>query len=192
MSEPVAEALRQSSSDPAAFADFYAEHADGLLGYFMKRVFDVELAMDLTAETMARAFVYRGDFRGSTDAAAAAWLYSTGERLLATYFRRRRVENQALRLLELEPPRPSDDVEAQLIERDTLSDFRQVLDVGLGRLSSSQRDVLELRFIEGLPHAEIAQRLGITERAARSRLSRGVRTLQRTIGKPSMCKERTA
>ena len=40
---------------PAAFGVFYRRHVHAVHGYFRRRVFDVETAFDLTAETFAGA-----------------------------------------------------------------------------------------------------------------------------------------
>jgi hypothetical protein len=40
---------------PQAFAAFYRRHVHAVHGYFRRRVFDVETAFDLTAETFATA-----------------------------------------------------------------------------------------------------------------------------------------
>ena len=45
-------ALRFSRWDPAAFAAFYREHSEPLLTYITRRVFDVDTAFDLTAESV--------------------------------------------------------------------------------------------------------------------------------------------
>ena len=92
-----AEALRRSTREPEAFARFYDEHAEALLAYLAKRVFDADAALDLTAETFAQAYLARQRFRGSTDEAAAAWLYRIAKRQLARYFRKGRAERNVRR-----------------------------------------------------------------------------------------------
>jgi RNA polymerase sigma factor (sigma-70 family) len=56
MTAALASNLRRARSRPSAFADFYAAHSRGLLVFFVRRTFDVEVARDLTAERVAAAF----------------------------------------------------------------------------------------------------------------------------------------
>jgi RNA polymerase sigma factor (sigma-70 family) len=51
----------------------------------------------------------------------------------------------------------------------------------LERLSEEQRDALQLRVVEEMPYEEVARRLGVSEPAARARVSRGLRSLQRAL-----------
>ena len=181
MADATAQALQRSAADPAAFSEFYRQHADALLRYFVRRVLEAELAVDLTAETMARAFLRRQKFRGSTDEAAAAWLYSIASSLLSSYYRRQKVEHKALRQLGMERPQPVDEAEARMIEREALAEVQEQLQAGLEFISTSQREVIELRFLGDLSYPEIAERLKISEQAARSRLSRGIKELRDTL-----------
>jgi DNA-directed RNA polymerase specialized sigma24 family protein len=58
----------------AAFAAFYRDHSRAVLVFFTRRTYDVEAALDLTAETFAQAFASRRRLRVDTDAQAGAWL----------------------------------------------------------------------------------------------------------------------
>jgi RNA polymerase sigma factor (sigma-70 family) len=52
----------------------------------------------------------------------------------------------------------------------------------LGRLPAEQRELLRLRFYEGLDHDEIAARLGISTGSARVRLCRALAALKAIAG----------
>src|SRR5687768_3260293 len=100
---------------PAAFADFYRERAEPLLLFFTRRVWDAEVALDLTAETFARAYAGRATFRGDGDDEAGAWLYGIARNLLRDWYRRGRSEQSALARLGVEVP-ALDDAELARIE----------------------------------------------------------------------------
>ena len=182
MAEGPVQALRRSRDDPRAFADFYRWHADGLTGFVVRRVFDVELALELVAETFAQVYFARKRFRGETDAEAKAWLYGIATRQLALYFRRSKVRRKALSRLGLEPPRLSDEEAQLLLDRAEIGDLRESVRVGLRSLTAEQQQALELRVVEELPYAEVAERLGVTEEAAKARVSRGLKALQAALG----------
>ncbi|HEV2813472.1 MAG TPA: sigma factor, partial [Solirubrobacteraceae bacterium] len=66
----------------------YREHRETLLVFFVRRTGDAEVALDLWAETFARALRGAPRFRGDTLEEQAAWLYAIARRLLADYHRR--------------------------------------------------------------------------------------------------------
>lgn len=63
--------------------------------------------------------------------------------------------------------------ERGVIARDVLRKLQSALD----RLSVEEREVILLRRVEGLSRAEIAARLGLTERQVSEHLSQGMRAL---------------
>lgn len=181
MFNPVSRSLRRSRRDVEAFSRFYGDHVDQLVGYFMYRVNDAEVALDLTAEVMARAFTKRASYRGSTDKAAAAWLYTIAARELANYHRRQAVEKKALRKLQLERAEPTEDSELQLVEREAVAELLASLGDGLAALPQAQREIVELRYYRELSYGEISDRVGISSGAARIRMMRALQALRKSF-----------
>lgn len=166
--------------------ELYLRHGRSLLSWFARRTADTETALDLWAETFAQAVVGRRRYRGRTDAEAAGWLWGIARRQLARYHRRGAAEQRALRRLGLERP-PADDAVIAEIEREAaLVDLRRELDEALVVLSRAGREAVELRVVRGLPYPEVARRLGITEPAARARVSRSLHALAQTLERPSI------
>lgn len=166
---------------PAAFADFYRERAEPLLLYFARRVCDAEVALDLTAETFARAYAGRATFRGDGADEAGAWLYGIARNLLRDWYRRGRCEQSALARLGVEVPALDDAELARIEEQAGLRRLRGALGDALATLSGDQREALRLRVVEELPYDEVARRLGVSEQTTRMRVSRGLRALGRAI-----------
>ncbi len=96
--------LARSRSSGEAFADFYAATSPAILRFFARETRDPQRAFDLAAETFAKAFEKRHDFRGVSDDQAAAWLWAIARSELALYWRSRTVEFSAIGRLELERP----------------------------------------------------------------------------------------
>jgi RNA polymerase sigma factor (sigma-70 family) len=184
-----AQALRRSRREPEAFARFYEEHAESLLAYLMRRVWDVDVALDLTAESFAQSYLSRRRFRGSTDAEAAGWLYGIARRQLALYFRRSAVEKRALQRLGLQAPRFGDEEEARLRDLAGPDDLRAVVQLELERLSAAQRQALQLRVVDELPYTDVADSLGISQQAARARVARGLKALAAALDRQPNLKE---
>jgi RNA polymerase sigma-70 factor (ECF subfamily) len=67
--------LTRSRSVPEAFAGFVEGVRPQMLRFFARRIGDSEQAADLTAQTFARAFERRADFRGVTDEQAYGWIW---------------------------------------------------------------------------------------------------------------------
>jgi RNA polymerase sigma-70 factor (ECF subfamily) len=169
----------------------YARHRDALLVYLVRRTADTEVALDLWAETFAQAVASRRRYRGTTDAEAAAWLYTIAKRQLALYYRRGKAEQRALQKFGLERPPASDELLREIEERAGLEDVRRELAEALARLSDSVRDAVQLRIVDELPYADVARSLQISEPAARARVSRGLAALADLLD-PIALREATA
>jgi RNA polymerase sigma factor (sigma-70 family) len=155
----------------------YRDHARSLLVFLARRVYDPEVAMDLLAETFASAFVVREQFRGQDDADAVAWLYGIARNQLNHFYRRGQAERRALERLAVER-RPLTDPEYERIEELAgITELRAAAAEALERLSPQHREIVRLRVVEEQPYCDVARRLGISEQAARARLSRALREM---------------
>ncbi len=176
-----ADALRRSTREPEAFAEFYRDHFESVLAFLARRVFDPEIALELAAESFAQAYTARGRFRGTSAAEAEAWIYRIARRQLARYFRNGNVRLRAMERLRIEAPRLDDERRAAIEGLAELDGLRSALRHELVRVSRAQREALWLRVVEELSYAEVAQRLEISEQAARARVSRGLRSLSAAL-----------
>lgn len=171
--------MRLDSSD---FAELYERCAGELLGFFARRTYDPEVAVDLLAETFAMAFRDRRQFHGEDIGAARAWLYGVARHRLAQFFRRGRIERRAVARLGVErralTPLEYDRIEELAASRE----LREALSVEFEGLGVEQREVLRLRVVEGRSYAEVAEELGISEENARARASRALRALRESPG----------
>jgi RNA polymerase sigma-70 factor (ECF subfamily) len=59
------------------------------------------------------------------------------------------------------------------------TELEQRVVAAFGELSVEQREALWLRVVEERPYPEVSRALGLTEQAARARVSRGLRALRR-------------
>ena len=177
-------------ADAGEFDDLYRAESEGVLVFFARRTLDPEVALDLTAETFAHAYLGWRRLRGSSDAERQAWLYTIARRRLSRYLRRGRVERRALRRLGIQTPDRHEDDLAQIEERAGLGPLRDTLRRELDHLSAEQRRALELRIVQERPYADVARDLGITELAARARVSRALRALGRALEVPHATGER--
>lgn len=75
-----ADLLAAAGVDPAAFASFYDRYESLIVGYFVRRTGDPELAADLTAEVFAAALGAAHRYRARSPS-AAAWLFTIAQAL---------------------------------------------------------------------------------------------------------------
>jgi len=163
--------------DRDAIARLYGAYAPVLLRYLARRTLEPEVAVDLVAETFAKAVAHRDQFRGRSDEEAVAWLFAIARRELSAYFRRGVVDRRAISALGLEVPALNEADYERVEQLADLRGGRAELADALARLSLQQREALRLRVIEERPYREVAQRLGISEQTARARVSRALRAL---------------
>ena len=168
----------QSTLRPArAFREFHAHHADALVRFFARRVYDPQVALDLASETFAKAFVKRGAFRGATGDEAAAWLYAIAQRELATFYRRGATETKALERLGIQMPRAADDELERIEQLADLASARGAIQRAMARLDEHQRLALEMRVVDERPYSDLARAFGVSEQTARARVSRALKQL---------------
>ncbi len=163
----------------------YRRHREELLVFFARRTADAQIALDLWAETFAQAVVGLRRFRGTSEAEAGAWLYGIAQRQLAQFYRRGAIEQRALRRLRLERPPATPEALAEIEHRAGLRELRGELATALAQLSEPVRSAVALRVVEELPYGDVAQRLGISEGAARVRVSRGLAALGELLDRPT-------
>jgi len=163
--------------DDVGFSTLYRTTAQDLVVFFARRTYDPEAAADLMAETFAKAYLGRRRFRGSTEDDARAWLFGIARRRLAMYVRRGKAERRALVRLGLERPQLVEGEYERIEQLAGLDAIRGTLAEHVSRLAPAQRTALELQVVRELPYPDVAERLGISEHAARARVSRALRAL---------------
>ena len=164
-----------TSHDPEAFGLFYDRYVRVLLGYFVRRTGDPEVAADLTAETFASALVSKRRYAPS-GGAAVAWLFTIAARRLADYRRHGSVERRAQRALAIErrPVSGEDAALIALLADDTTSALLAELPV--------PRDAVTEHVVYDRDYPEMAEAAHTSEAAVRQRVSRGLATLRRRVG----------
>lgn len=163
--------------DADAFSQLYEREGEAVLLFLARRTFDVEVAMDLTAETFAIALTSWRRLHAMAPEQVRAWLFTVARRLYGRYLRSARVERRALERLGVQMPVVHEDDVELIEERAGLVQLRTVLRGELAQLSDGQREALRLRVLEERPYEDVAVRLGVSEQAARARVSRGLRAL---------------
>ncbi len=156
----------------------YDRHARELVGFFAARTGDRQLALDLLSETFLAAFEHRADCRALTGGQSAAWLHRIAVNQLAGHYRRGASERRATERLAA-GLRTLTAAEAAEIDRLAAAGEPGSLTAALNALSDEQRRAVQARVIDERPYEAVSRVLGVSEPAARARVSRGLRALRR-------------
>lgn len=146
----------------AEFISLHAAQHQRVLHYILRRVGDLEVARELTADVFRIAW-QKSPHEPTSE---TAWLFAVARNVIGNEYRgRRRRHELILKLTEgvrAAAESGSGDVEVMVAET-------------LGRLRPRDREVLMLHFWDGLSPVEIAASLGVTENSVRVRLYRAKR-----------------
>lgn len=175
---------RAAAGDVEAFGEFYERYSERVFLFIARRIYNPDVALDLTSETFASALAGCRKFRGSTIEEEQAWLFAIARSQLSHYWRRGKVEREAVQRLGIEVPTLG---EAELERINDLlgaAALHSQVETGLDGLSDDHRQAIELRILEEREYADIAETLDVSEQVARSRVSRGLRALSRSLDEP--------
>ncbi|WP_338473973.1 RNA polymerase sigma factor [Pseudomonas sp. MS646] len=160
------------SSVPSPHSDLvgalYRDHRGWLLAWLRRNVACAQRAEDLSQDTFVRLL---GRDQLTTPREPRAFLVAIAKGLLFDYFRRAALEQAYLTELVLIPESEQPSLEEQQM---ILEDLKHI-DRLLGQLSSKARAAFLYNRLDGLGHAEIAQRLGVSVPRVRQYLAQGIR-----------------
>ena len=165
-----------SAPDARSFEEFYLRNVDMLLGYFARRTGDADLAADLTSETFAAVLAGRRRYK-PRKGAAAAWLFGIASRKLADAQRKGYAERRMCRRLGMER---IDLTDADIAHIESLGESALLEDLPVDQAIAVRAHVIDER-----PYGEIAGELHTSEAVVRKRVSRGLATARRRIGRQS-------
>jgi len=159
-----------SAAELARAADvgaLYLDHHRWLIGWLRRRVGCSQHAADLTQDTFVRVLALRDALPALQ--APRAYLATTARRLLVDCARRQAIEqawnDECAARAELAGAYPSP--EASLIALRTL----EALSRALEGVAEKAREAFVLHYLEGLTHADVAARLGVSDRMVRKYLA---------------------
>ena len=171
--------IRDGEAD--AFDDLYMRYSRRVFGYLYQRLNgNIEDAEDLTADVFAKVFEKIDTFQVQ-GAPMSSWLFRIARNRLIDSVRRRSGQTQIG--LDGAPQLESGPVFQGIDQQLAMDEIKR----GLMRLTAEQRQVIELRFLQGKSLAETALAVQRNEEAVKKLQARGLAALRRGIECLSGC-----
>ena len=159
--------------DAAALETLLSKYQPHLYRFGLRMCGNAEDAGDVAQESLISMARSIRDFRG--DSSVSSWLYTIARRFCIKKRRRSKfapAREESLDALETDVGRHLADPGPNPEQAATNSELAAALTRAIDALDPSQREVLLLRDVEGLPAPEVAGILGISVDAVKSRLHR--------------------
>jgi RNA polymerase sigma factor (sigma-70 family) len=172
---------RTQAGDPAAFDALVVKYSPRLYGLVYNMTSNHEDTNDLLQDVFAKAYRSIGGFKGNS--AFYTWVHSIAVNMTINFLKKRgRRMTMSLDDLDAGVENDKDFIELTAttnpVREADLGELQIRLNEAMMKLSLDHRAVVTLFDIQGLPHAEIAKILGVSEGTVRSRLFYAHRQLQ--------------
>ncbi len=152
------------------FRRFYEHHVDRVYRFILFRVgMRKEVAEDLTSEIFIKALDHYADY--DPDKSQSAWIMTIARNHMINHYRYKKEE---IDIDELDFGLPGEDGR----ETAVVTEDRRHLYESLQQLDPGERQVIELKYLQGYPYGEIAQLIKKTAGAARIEAHRAMKKLK--------------
>jgi RNA polymerase sigma-70 factor, ECF subfamily len=165
--------IRIQGGEKSAFAELVGRYQEPLIGFFVRNIRDVQLAEDLTQETLLRVFNQSWDYLPS--GRFRGWMYRIARNLMIDNIRRQ--SHDALVKAVKANPNSDDDFLARLSgeilppgETASFRELSQLVDELLTEIPEEQRTTFVLHHLSGLTLTEVAEAMDTNLPTSKSRL----------------------
>jgi len=164
---------RARDGDVPAFEALYRMHGDRVMGVCMQMASDPQLAEEWAQDAWVRAWERLSTFRG--ESAFTTWLHRLTVNLILD---RRRSDGRWRKRFESVPDYMGVD---RATTRQPPPGLRMDLEQAVGALPDGARTVFLLYDVEGFPHRDIAEKLGVAEGTVKAQLHRARKLLREAL-----------
>ena len=170
------EALR--NGDTHAMEQLVETYADRAYRLTLRITGSKEDAEEATQDALWTAGRKIGTFKG--DSAFGSWLYRIAANAAYMKLRARKAKAREIAIADVLPAlddgglhfEPMDDWSPRVDEQALNGELREILDTAIAELPPEYRAALVLHDVEGMPNPDVAEALGISLPAAKSRIHR--------------------
>ncbi len=161
--------------DPQALATIYDTYAHKIYAYIYRHVGDPHRAEDLTGIVFLKMLEALDRDKFARDA-LQSWLYRIAYNVIVddSRYNKRRPTSNLHEGIAIPPESHPEHLASQRLQS-------EILRAAIDQLTSDQRDVILLRFGEGMTAPQVAEILGKTEEAVRALQRRGLANLRKIL-----------
>ena len=155
------------------FIESFSEYGDAIFRFCMMKVSNVELAEDMTQEVFTRYWQYVRD--GKTMTNTRSFLYTISNNMAKDWYKKKKSYSLDEKMeygVMLKDNSAGPDI---------MAEYQEVLET-IKDLEEKDREVLMLKYVEGLDPKDIAEILNETANAISVRLNRATKRLQQKLG----------
>ncbi len=172
---------RAREGDTAAFDELVVKYTPKIYGLVYHMTSNHEDTNDILQDVFAKAYRALKRFKGKS--AFYTWIYSIATNMTLNFLKKRnRRRTYSLDDIDLAIERDEDFIEATSksdpVREANISELQERLNMAMQQLSDEHRAVVTMFDIQGMPHAEIAKIIGVSEGTVRSRLFYAHKQLQ--------------
>lgn len=168
------------SGNNQAFDELLRRHQTKLFAYIMRIVNDADIADDIFQETFVKVITNIRQRRYVDTGKFSAWLMRIAHNIIIDHFRQIKVEKtvstddeNSILLNSVDLAESS--IEDCMVNTQLLDDIRRIIDA----LPDNQREVLQMRFYQGLSFKEIAEATGTGINTALGRMRYAILNMKR-------------
>lgn len=168
--------IQAAQRDLAAFGPLYARYVDRIHTYLRTRTAwsAPDEAADLTQQVFLRALDALPRYQARDGPSFAAWLFRIACNIATDWQRRQRPTVPWETVPEEQHPQAPETADGTVLQQDDIAEVRRLL----APLDEQTRQAIFLRFTARLTLAEIGTVLGISEDAARKRITRALHAMK--------------
>lgn len=172
---------RAKNGDTVAFDELVVKHTPRLYGLVYHMTSNHEDTNDLLQDIFAKAYRSLKRFRGKSS--FYTWIYSIAVNMTLNFLKKRS-RRRSLSLddvdtgIEHDPDYLEATASSSPVREVNIHELQERLNVAMQELSEDHRAVVTMYDIQGLPHAQISEILGVSQGTVRSRLFYAHRQLQ--------------
>jgi len=148
--------------------DFYKKYYLSVKKFVSQKIDDEGVVEELTNDIMMAAMMCRSNFNGECN--EFSWVCSIAKHKIIDYYRKKKIKTI---LFSISPEFEEIADKALTPERDVLkNELKEEIKKTMAELSKGYKDILRLKYVEGMKISEISKNLKMTGKAVESKLIR--------------------
>jgi RNA polymerase sigma-70 factor (ECF subfamily) len=149
--------VEEAKKDPAKFGKLYDRYFDQIYRYVYRRCSDKDTVHDLVSQTFYDALTHikSYEFRGFP---FSSWLYKIAHNNVLKWYR----SQGRQRIVDLEEGKNMVDFSSDPVRDAIAAEEKDLIEFVLGKLEPEEREIIRLRFFEGVSNIEIGEIMGLS------------------------------